>query len=77
MNPPMRTCVGCRQSVPKGDLLRLVVREGTLVVDPGAVADGRGVYVHDTESCWTLARRRGGFARSLRRAVGVPEHPFG
>ena len=69
----MRMCVGCRQSVPKGDLLRLVVREGALVADPRAVAEGRGVYVHDTESCWTLARRRGGFARSLRRAVAVPD----
>ncbi|HNV09747.1 MAG TPA: YlxR family protein [Propionibacteriaceae bacterium] len=73
MSEPLRTCVGCRLSVGKADLLRCVVRDGALVADPAGVLPGRGSYVHDTEACWTLARRRGGFARSYRRSVVLPD----
>ena len=72
---PERTCVGCRRTAPREQLVRLV-REpapaGTaprLRVDPRKVAPGRGAWLHPDASCLDLALRRGGLARSFRGPV--------
>jgi uncharacterized protein len=49
---PSRTCLGCRRARPKGALVRLTRRpDGTVVVDPGARAAGRGAYVCPNTEC--------------------------
>ena len=65
---PVRTCVGCRARAPRSALLRVVVRDGALVVDERAVLPGRGAWVHDTQACVTTALRRRAFGRALRTA---------
>jgi len=50
-----------------------VLREGVLHPDPGARLPGRGAYLHREEDCAREAVRRGGFERSLRTKVGVPD----
>lgn len=72
---PRRTCVGCRQTAEREQLVR-VVREpgpvgGAPVVraDPTRSAPGRGAWLHPDASCLDLALRRGGFARAFRGAV--------
>ncbi|MFT4281777.1 YlxR family protein [Microbacterium sp. TNHR37B] len=63
---PVRTCVGCRVRAPRSSLLRVVARNGVLVIDEKAVLPGRGAWVHDTDECKDTALRRRAFGRALR-----------
>jgi hypothetical protein len=68
---PERTCAGCREKAPKGELLRVVRRtDGVVAPDPSGVAPGRGGYVHRDPSCVEAALARGGLSRALRTRVG-------
>jgi predicted RNA-binding protein YlxR (DUF448 family) len=64
--------VGCGSSRPKAELLRVVLIDGGLVVDPEARLPGRGAYVCQNTNCMAEAVRRHGFERSFRTAVRVP-----
>jgi predicted RNA-binding protein YlxR (DUF448 family) len=62
---PQRTCVGCRQVLPKRSLIRIVRAPGGVRVDPTGKAAGRGAYLHDKRSCWQVGLK-GSLARALR-----------
>jgi len=62
---PQRTCVGCREVLPKRSLTRIVRGPDGVKVDLTGKAPGRGAYLHDKRSCWQLALR-GALARALR-----------
>lgn len=62
---PQRTCVGCRQVLPKRSLIRIVRAPDGIHVDPGGKAPGRGAYLHDVRACWQAALR-GPLAKALR-----------
>ena len=68
----MRTCVGCRTTGPRSDLLRVVATrtgpEPVLVVDAARSMPGRGAWLHPDRTCLELAERRRAFARALRLA---------
>ena len=49
---PQRTCVGCREVLPKRALIRIVRGPDGVKVDPKGKAPGRGAYLHDRRSCW-------------------------
>ena len=49
---PQRTCVGCREVLPKRSLIRIVRLPGELQIDPTGKLAGRGAYLHDRRSCW-------------------------
>lgn len=49
---PQRTCVGCRETLPKRTLVRVVRTPEGLRVDPTGKVPGRGAYLHDRRSCW-------------------------
>jgi predicted RNA-binding protein YlxR (DUF448 family) len=63
---PVRTCVGCRARDAKPALLRVVVIDGVLTVDPAGRLPGRGASVHPDPACVDLADRRRAFPRALR-----------
>ncbi|NBP92190.1 MAG: YlxR family protein [Actinobacteria bacterium] len=42
----IRTCIGCRKRDSRGSLLRVVLRDGLLCVDPRGVEAGRGAWFH-------------------------------
>ena len=64
---PQRTCVGCRGSGPKPDLLRVTrAADDAVTVDPTGRAPGRGAYLHRDQECVATAFRRGGLAKALR-----------
>jgi predicted RNA-binding protein YlxR (DUF448 family) len=67
--PPVRTCVGCRERAAKSSLLRLVVIGTDLVPDHRARLPGRGAYLHPGLACLELAQRRRAFPRALRAAA--------
>lgn len=49
---PRRTCVGCREVLPKRSLIRIVNGPNGVEVDLTGKAHGRGAYLHDQRSCW-------------------------
>ena len=49
---PRRTCVGCREVLPKRSLIRIVRLQGEVRIDPTGKLAGRGAYLHDKPSCW-------------------------
>ena len=63
---PVRTCVGCRVRAEQVSLLRVVVADGSLVVDPERRLPGRGASVHPDLACVDLADKRRAFPRALR-----------
>ncbi|MBZ0160409.1 MAG: DUF448 domain-containing protein [bacterium] len=66
ISPPFRSCVACRISRPKRELIRIhLVPGGRLGVDLDG-GSGRGVYVCPRHACLELAVRRGEFARCLK-----------
>ena len=68
---PIRTCVGCRQTAPKAELLRVVWNAGP-VVDVSQIEPGRGAYLHRRSACLERAVRRRSMGRALR--VGELDH---
>jgi len=62
---PQRTCVGCRQVLPKRTLIRIVRGPQGVHIDPTGKAPGRGAYLHDQRSCWESGLR-GHLARALK-----------
>lgn len=69
MAHPLRTCVGCRQAVAPSELVRFVLIDGSLRLDVGGRAPGRGAWLHPDRACIAAARSRRGFARSFRGPV--------
>ncbi len=49
---PQRTCVGCREVLPKRSLIRVVKSPEGVRVDLTGKAHGRGAYLHDQQACW-------------------------
>lgn len=62
---PQRTCVGCRQVLPKRTLIRIVRRPDGVVVDLTGKLAGRGAYLHNRRSCWERGLK-GALAHALK-----------
>ena len=62
---PARTGVGCRDRAAKTDLVRFVLVEGQLSLDPQGRLPGRGAWLHPATACLELAERRRAFGRAL------------
>ena len=64
---PVRTCVGCRETDAKRELVRFVrTPEGDVEVDPSGKANGRGAYVCARPECFEAAVKRGRLSSALR-----------
>ena len=63
---PLRMCVGCRESKPKRELIRVVrAPDGTLSMDPVGKKPGRGAYVCRQQSCLAKAIKQKQLERQL------------
>ncbi len=74
---PQRTCLACRRSLPKSELLRLVTdAQGQLWPDLGQKAPGRGIYVCPRAEC--LARMSDKRLQALRgrMELKLPQWPL-
>jgi predicted RNA-binding protein YlxR (DUF448 family) len=49
---PQRTCVACREVLPKRSMVRIVRNPNGVVIDPTGKLAGRGAYLHNQRSCW-------------------------
>jgi hypothetical protein len=70
---PQRTCISCRRSDAKRQLIRVVRdAEGRVAVDATGRRNGRGAYLCHDPNCWTNALKR----RQLERALRLEQlHP--
>jgi predicted RNA-binding protein YlxR (DUF448 family) len=69
---PVRTCIICRQALPKRSLYRIVdVPEAGLLVDLSGKMSGRGAYLCSKPTCWekATAREDTTLSRALRTVV--------
>ena len=62
---PMRRCVGCMESKPKKELIRIAGYEGNIALDPTGKAKGRGAYLCPSGQCLEKAKKKRALARSL------------
>lgn len=70
---PQRTCVGCRQVMPKRSLIRIVRTPEGVQVDPTGKMPGRGAYLHNLTSCWEKGLK-GSLAQALKTELTPEEH---
>ncbi len=69
---PQRTCVGCRETLAKRSLIRIVRTPHGVQVDPTGKLSGRGAYLHDHLSCWERGLK-GALAHALKTELTQPE----
>ena len=62
---PQRTCIACREVLPKRSLIRIVRNSNGVQIDPTGKMAGRGAYLHDQRSCWEKGLK-GALAHALR-----------
>jgi len=67
---PMRTCVGCRTSRPKRELVRIVRDpQGELHVDATGKLAGRGAYICPDIACFDAAVKGKRLEKALERSI--------
>lgn len=66
---PMRRCIGCMESKPKNQLVRIAGYEGAISIDPTGKAKGRGVYLCRNQDCFRLAQKKKAIGRGLKMEV--------
>lgn len=64
---PMRRCVGCMESKPKTELVRIAGFEGKASMDLTGKAKGRGVYLCKNEECSLKAKKK----KAIERGLGI------
>jgi uncharacterized protein len=69
---PQRTCVGCREILPKRRMIRIVRTAEGVRVDPTSKMAGRGAYLHDRRECWERGLK-GALANALKTTLSVDE----
>lgn len=72
---PQRTCVGCRETLPKRSLIRIVRSPQGVRVDPGGKMPGRGAYLHDRRSCWERGLK-GSLAHALKTELSAEDREY-
>ena len=72
---PMRMCSGCKEHLPKRDMVRVVrTPEGEIVLDLTGKKSGRGAYVCRSLACLQKARKSRAFERVLE--CPIPEDVY-
>ena len=69
---PQRTCVGCRETLAKQVLIRVVRSPEGVRVDLSGKMPGRGAYLHDRLSCWERGLK-GALPSALRTNLSTEE----
>lgn len=69
---PQRTCIGCREVLPKRKMIRIVRTTNGVQVDPTGKLAGRGAYLHDRRECWENGLK-GALAHALKTTLTPDE----
>jgi uncharacterized protein len=69
---PLRSCIACRESKPKRELVRVVrLDDGRVEVDRTGKRNGRGAYFCPAQECWELGQKR----KTLNHALSMTVSP--
>ncbi len=72
---PLRKCVGCHESKPKKELIRIVrSSEGEISVDTTGKKQGRGAYICPSADCLKKAVKSKAFDKTFE--VKVPDEVY-
>ena len=67
---PQRSCVACRATTAKRELVRIVrLPTGAVEVDPTGKKSGRGAYLCRRLTCWEEAVKRNRISKALRTTL--------
>ena len=67
---PMRSCVTCRNTRPKRELVRLVYHDdGKVEIDPSGKKAGRGAYLCYSSDCWGKGLKKARLEHALRGRI--------
>jgi predicted RNA-binding protein YlxR (DUF448 family) len=72
---PQRTCIGCRKTLSKRELMRIVRTPDGVRFDATGKAEGRGAYLHDKKSCWERALK-GSLAHALKTDLSQADRDY-
>ena len=76
--PPLRSCIACRKTIAKAQLLRYVLSPaGEVVLDYNAKLPGRGCYVCADNQCINKVLSENGFNRAFKKnTISPPSEEF-
>jgi predicted RNA-binding protein YlxR (DUF448 family) len=67
---PLRSCIACRETKPKRELVRVVrIDETNVEVDRTGKKNGRGAYFCPAVECWELGQKRKALNHALSMTV--------
>ena len=71
---PQRTCIACRDTQEKRNLIRVVrTPEGQVVIDPTGKANGRGAYLCQKPACWEKGLQKKLLANALKTNLSTTD----
>ncbi len=72
--PPQRTCIACRSTSGKRELVRVVrTPAGGVEIDLTAKKPGRGAYLCPRPECWESALKKGRLEAALKTKLSPDE----
>lgn len=72
---PLRKCVGCNESKPKKELIRVVKsKENQINVDLTGKANGRGAYICNNPECFKKVKKNKRLNRALE--IEIPDEIY-
>lgn len=72
---PLRKCIGCNESKPKKELIRVVKnKENQINVDLTGKANGRGAYICNDPECFKKVKKNKRLNRALE--IGIPDEIY-
>ena len=72
---PLRQCLGCREMIPKSELIRIVrSSDGDFTVDATGKQSGRGAYICRKSECLKKAVSSKALERSFK--VSIPAEDY-
>ena len=70
---PQRSCIACRETTAKRELIRLVSSAGVVELDPSGKRAGRGAYLCQESKCWEKGLKGNRLEYALRTKL-TPEN---
>ncbi len=72
---PMRKCLGCMESKPKKELIRIVrAQDGTINIDRTGKLNGRGAYFCDSKECLEKLIKSGRLRKEFEMQISNEEY---
>lgn len=72
---PQRTCVGCRETKAKRELIRIVCKpSGGIEIDFSGKGPGRGAYLCPKRECWEFGLKKNRLGHALRVKISSEDY---